>query len=421
MELFDLLNSVAIQRAYNRTFWSGFRDNRNNKDNSFAKYLEYSFDEYAKALKNLKKGNKFRLPDNIDMNIIVKLLGIFKDGILETVCSYHEGHPSESFQRFNSMMEQVQNEDPEKNVEQGFFFDNRILKEVPKGTKDLHLFRMRECIDPLEMDSRKSIFHVPFDKRNFITVARYSIPGFPSLYLGRSLYACWKEMKRTSFDNLYFSRFNFSESTKVFFLAHDPNDMLSKEQYVAHHMNMKYKKDLYSFLALWPLQLACSIPTIDSNASFYPEYIIPQMLMQWVRKSNLEIDGICYRTTRIPLTHKIRIRRKDDFDKTYPSLFPKILNNYVFPVKNSATKGHCKKLAKKFLCTSPILWNVADIDDSKSRRPREDETRLPSHETWIDNITIPLNDIEIYYGDSVWGRCEKTSLLKSFQSGKIGP
>ena len=144
------------------------------------------------------------------------------------------------------------------------------------------------------------------------------------------------------------------------------------------------------------------------------------MLMQWISKSDSNIDGICYRTTRVPLTHKIKHDRSDDnYREEYPSIVPPILNNYVFPVKCNHKDGHCPELAKIFSYTSPILWSLADIDGSSAIRPQENANRSPGHEARIDRIKITLNDIEIYYGDSVFGKREKTSLSDSFPLRKM--
>jgi len=338
----------------------------------------------------------------------VRLSGILNEGIIKTLSLCYEGQQGKGFHEFVEMMKLAQDVIRGKKSDVDFVLDRSILEEVSDCTKNLRLFRMRECIDPFAMDSRKSIFHVPFDKRNYITSARYSVPGVPSLYLGRSLYVCWEEMKRTSFDNLYFSRFRFDKYIRVLFLAFDPYDMLSEEKYTIHREKIEYQKDLYSFLVLWPLQLACSIPSLDNNASFYPEYIIHQMLMQWIKDftlrddddPNLRIDGICYRTSRVPLIHKI-------ISGEYPSKFSQILNNYVFPVKGYDTKDYCHELEKMFSRTSPISWNLADIGKSSSESP-------------YLRMKISLNDIEIDYDCSVFGKREIMSLSDSFILGKIG-
>jgi len=259
--------------------------------------------------------------------------------------------------------------------------------------------------NPFDIASRSDIFHIPFEKRQYATVARYSIPGFPSLYLGRSVYACWEEMKRPSFDNLYVSRFNFAKATRILRLDYDPYDLL-REIHEIHYDNSDFQKNLKTFLSLWPLQLSCSIPTRCNNASFYPEYIIPQMLMQWIR--NKDIAGICYRTTRVPLKYKVKFT----FDnRQYPPVYPLILNNYVFPVKSNQSKGYCSELSKLFQCTDPILWGV--LESSSFVRPDDQKQLLNALNFHLaPNVKIP-------YAQSVFGKCQLNLLSKTFQAGEI--
>lgn len=97
---------------------------------------------------------------------------------------------------------------------------------------------------------------------------------------------------------------------------------------------------------LWPLFAACSLRVIDSTAQFRPEYIIPQMLLEWVRASE-DMDGVRYYSTRIE-EHL---------------LSPRLAANYVIPVKSVGEAGHCPKLLSAFRMSSVI---VVDCDGKPS-------------------------------------------------------
>lgn len=43
----------------------------------------------------------------------------------------------------------------------------------------------------------------------------------------------------------------------------------------------------------WPIILACSLLVSDNQATFKPEYIVPQLVLQWVT-SQENVDGIQY-------------------------------------------------------------------------------------------------------------------------------
>ncbi|MFW1494652.1 hypothetical protein ACEV9S_24505, partial [Vibrio parahaemolyticus] len=51
----------------------------------------------------------------------------------------------------------------------------------------------------------------------------------------------------------------------------------------------------------WPLIAACSIRVKNPSDNFKPEYIIPQLLLQWARDYK-SIDGIRYTSTHIEAT-----------------------------------------------------------------------------------------------------------------------
>ena len=74
---------------------------------------------------------------------------------------------------------------------------------IEKGTP---LFRMRSQGE-YKLLSRKEMFHIATDKIKFAKNYRYSLNGFPCLYLGASLYVCWEEMRRADIDHVNYVKF----------------------------------------------------------------------------------------------------------------------------------------------------------------------------------------------------------------------
>jgi hypothetical protein len=95
---------------------------------------------------------------------------------------------------------------------------------------------------------------------------------------------------------------------------------------------------LESCIVLWPLIAACSITTAPGGGHFFPQYIVPQMLLRWVR-SEQKVDGIRYFSTRTP-------------KGGYPYF------NCAFPARNIRHEGRCSYLREKFKMTDPIAWSV---------------------------------------------------------------
>lgn len=63
------------------------------------------------------------------------------------------------------------------------------------------LFRMRSQ-QRYKLLKRDEMFHIPTDKVQKVQNYRYSLNGFPCLYLGASLYVCWEETRRPDIDKV---------------------------------------------------------------------------------------------------------------------------------------------------------------------------------------------------------------------------
>ncbi len=104
----------------------------------------------------------------------------------------------------------------------------------------------------------------------------------------------------------------------------------------------KYINLLVSHIICWPLIAACSIVRKDSNSKFAPEYVIPQMLLQWVMEyedDNGKIDGIRYFSAK-----------KTNYLGPIKSIV-----NYVFPaIKSPGDRDYSSMLAEKFEISAPI-------------------------------------------------------------------
>lgn len=92
----------------------------------------------------------------------------------------------------------------------------------------------------------------------------------------------------------------------------------------------------------WPLIAACSIKVKNESDNFKPEYIIPQLLLQWVR-NNDEIDGIRYKSNNI----------STDEYFTEGELY-----NVVLPVKENNSEGICNHLRNLFETSEVVSWQL---------------------------------------------------------------
>ena len=84
--------------------------------------------------------------------------------------------------------------------------------------------------------------------------------------------------------------------------------------------------------------VACLCKAKEPDVSFKPEYIISQLLLQYVSQEYVRMAGIQYPSTKIDYRNLQNIRPY----------------NYVFPVKSNNREGFCNWLVRGFHLTMPI-------------------------------------------------------------------
>jgi hypothetical protein len=241
-----------------------------------------------------------------------------------------------------------------------------------------NLYRVRE-IDSLVNSERKDIFHVPFDLRHRVNTQRYSISGWPSLYLGASLMVCWEEVGRPAFHRLAVACFDAEKSLNILDFAYRPRVVVDLYEPLDDSPAFFTVDYMASYLVCWPLLAACSVRAHHRGSSFVEEYIIPQLLLQWLRDESLRIDGIRYFSMRVNQTSKA----------------PRLAMNYVFPVRAVANAGQCSQLTRRFSFTLPVPWSLLDGADfdSVGKLRQNEPYQLNSEET-------------INYDDTIFGKLE---------------
>ena len=310
-----------------------------NYPGSFIDFLEGIFNNYKKNCELLEPVKEID-----DKGIVQRVqAGVgFSNRLIESICGslkeYFNGNPSQAYEIFkeslgNPVSEYIRmlfSTDVRANIEYAPFSD---------------LYRIRETEDDLR-NQPLGLFHVPYNLRERIATQRYSIPGVPCLYLGGAIELCWNEIKRPDLKNLWVVRYKVHDDRTLRFLncAYRPALWGACIDSNAHDE----RKDIIVANAVcWPLIAACSIIRRDPNSKFAPEYVVPQMLTQWVMNysdNGERIDGIRYFSTKV----------LDYFGSI------KSVVNYVFPaVKNNEDRDYSSTLAEKFKITSPI--RISDL------------------------------------------------------------
>lgn len=232
------------------------------------------------------------------------------------------------------------------------FFKEDVLLKTDNLASGSIFYRMRKASNYDRFED-KEMFHIPFEKNYLIKNERFSISGFPSFYLGKSVYVCWEEMGRPDFDQANVAVFTNHDDCTVIDLC----------------MPMQSKDTIDSLFTL-PMILCSSLPVVHPEQDFKPEYIIPQLLIQCLVRYNKEsgktIDGIKYDSI-----HKYN---RKSFYNYHEKGLASIYENYVFPAKQVNDEGHCPFLSKLF---------ILGYSDSFARYELEKYDSTKSHEDYL--------------------------------------
>lgn len=232
--------------------------------------------------------------------------------------------------------------------------------------------------------TREDLFHVPFEHRSKVASQRYSIPGLPCLYLCGSTHTCWAEMGQPPFHELSASAFwlENGKSVTIVNMSERPSTLGFRLNSDADLQDQNDEDYLVAHVLLWPLFFSCSVRVKERGDPFKPEYIIPQLLLQWIAKQE-DIDGVCYFST-----HVDGISRRD----------PWLPCNFVFPAKHIRPTGRCLHLRELFRMTAPQSWQLLSSIGAGHGEPAKGP-ELTKFEF------IP--DVHVLYGQTEFGRVQR--------------
>lgn len=217
-------------------------------------------------------------------------------------------------------------------------FEDKILDEriIPENN---YFFRLRSSSIEY-LFKKEDLFHIPFEQRHKVGNQRYSISGYPCLYLGNSIYGCWEELNRPPINTTNIAALKNTVPIKL----------------LDFRMPLKFTSEKDFCKAA--LIIACSIKVEKPLDPFKPEYIISQAVLHSLvrfnkearKKGNRGIHGVIYKSTHT---------NNDDSLHKEPELF----DNIVIPVVNSEIKdkGFCETLCNEFLISDPISLNIFNL------------------------------------------------------------
>lgn len=345
-------NILKDERLYLPIRWDG---------SDFAATLDNLFNYYVNKL-DLPPIKKSYDSQHTHVNIkdIKRVCGL----ITKSVRYYLNGFPSKSYTTFERVMRLLMQQPLEIYEKSSTeLFGN--LGDKYNTDDDLNLFRVVSVSDnrPYQRDR---VFHTPYNLRSKVSTSRYSIAGYPSLYLGTSLELCCEEIHMNPHkDFALASMFKLERNPdytnteiQVIELGVKPQDFIETElrnenfkRFIPDSM-LKRETVRSAYLLWYPLIAACSYVRTNKSDPFAAEYIIPQLLMQWVRSEiGSNMDNECDQLIGIRYFSCASVKASD------------MGFNYVFPTSGqhkSAVLPYCAVLAKSFRLTRPIYIHEFD-------------------------------------------------------------
>lgn len=314
-----------------------------------------------------------------DARIILEKLQTICDNIVESIDYYLNGFPAKAYNAFGRVMAILADNQLllyQKSSHDPIYFAN--------GNDPLELYRAVKVDDNKPYD-RTRVFHTPFSMRSKVSTCRYSIAGHPSLYLCTSLDLCCSEINVDPSRELTLAaafrmdRYIRSANVeiRVIELGIKPQDIVVRDFNDQRKPLRKKKRNVptdimwdadtvYAYLLWFPLIAACSYIRVNKKDPFAAEYIIPQLLMQWVRNVNENLNKSIPEQS-LSSTYKVDGEYGKLFGIRYFSCASKNASekgfNYVFPTngqKISQKKPYCTILAQAFKLTEPVYIHEYD-------------------------------------------------------------
>ena len=282
---------------------------------------------------------------------------------------YENANPKEAQDELDKMMNRLDKallistiDDRVEICVDGKKFCIRGIRITP-GSQFYRVRAVDEKIAAIE-NNPDELFHIPLTKKAYTNNERFSLAGFPSLYLSSMLQLAWQECGYPK--KYYYSEFQYEKlalpfqrdtSKELKFLSlYSPSEIYQCGVSLKYSHFAEWLGLVANYLMQYPLVLACSFVNHSGKVTYKQEYIIPQMLMQWVQRNKSLVQGISY------------------FTCVDISMFPSkwCAYNVVIPAQPPFDdKMYSSKLREDFCWSRPKYYAVPISDLSKNNADRK--------------------------------------------------
>lgn len=345
------------------------------------RYFDVSFDiaekykeeteAYVRLLKMID-GNEFK-PENQKVvkekmaDILVEVKKNF-DAVSNIFEKYENANPKEAQEELDAMMDCLKDDIFIASIDDWVYLpsDNGLVWTRMRITPRDKFYRVRGVEEKNSdiQNNPNELFHIPLSKKAFTNNERFSIAGFPSLYLSSMLPLAWQECGYPT--KYYYSEFQYEklcgatnrdkENELKFLALYSPDEIYMWGSTVKYNNFNLWLEVILRYIKQYPLILACSFVNHSGKVSYKQEYIVPQMLMQWVQRNCDKVQGISY------------------FTCVDISMFPSqwCAYNVVIPAQAPYDdKKYSIKLKEDFCWSKPNYFEIPIIDAVANKDDRE--------------------------------------------------
>lgn len=340
------------------------------------KYYSADFDISEKYKQEIEKFEKYLLKINNGndekskvvykkIQEILPLIKKNKQRILDVFDYYGKSNPKCAQEEFDFMMDSIKE----------YLFiataDDWVTIKTENGeykrrfriTPGSQFFRVRQVAEKIESikNNADELFHIPLTKKAYTNSERFSLAGFPSLYLSTALPLAWQECgypqkyyySEYKYEKMWDKERNYEEELK-FLALYSPREICWWG--IGSERSNLWLNVVIRCLVLYPLVLGCSFVNHGGKVSYKQEYIVPQMLMQWVQRNNLIVQGISYFTC---LDIEMMPKEYCAYNLAIPIMGP------------YDEKQYSKKLREEFTWSMPKYYEIPLLNVNKNKKDRK--------------------------------------------------
>lgn len=343
----------------------------------------------------------------------------FSRGLIECYDLYLNSKFPEAYSTFNCLMDSVKD----------------FLLYVDIGKKDYRcnmIDSYYRIIPDKETHNYQYMLHIPLKKRCLASTNRFSIPGMPCSYLASELTLCWYECGMPVTFQMAKYDINLNTANGKELLRLDINPLQTavslRSQFYNNNSEDDVKEYIKSVCYTFPLVAACSVVVENKNVKFIEEYVLPQMLMAWI-KSTTKVAGIRYSSdvknelARNWYNYNIALPVRDDIADGYcgylTSLFKnsmtetsKTINMNVFTTDAFSTK--IKSIEDFYY---KVYWEQKHLKSNNLKQDLVDVDALGKIVDFTQNLLVLLGELK--KEDTNWTYATVLTIFNLSSWGKL--